>query len=139
MMRIRHEVLPFIGIVAVVSTCMGLLLEHMLLSAFLFLLGTLYLLYFFRDPERIPPPDPSGILAGADGRVMSVTRHDERTYLHADSIRISIFLNVFNVHVNRSPMPGYAKFLGYFPGKKFFAFLYESLQLPGIKSNESHS
>ena len=122
MMHIRREVVPFIGIIAVVSVCTGLVLQQIMAGIILLLIGTLFLLYFFRDPERTPPPDPSGILAGADGRVMSVTRHNENTYLQTDSIRISIFLNLFNVHVNRSPMTGNAKFLGYFPGKKFFAF-----------------
>lgn len=128
-MRIRQEVLPFIGIIAVVSACAGFVLNTPMLGALLFLIGTACLLHFFRDPERTPPPDSSAILAGADGRVMSVTRLAERMYLQTESVRISIFLSLFDVHVNRAPMAGHSMFLGYFPGRRFFAFQEKSSEL----------
>lgn len=128
-MRIRQEVLPFIGIIAAVSACAGLVLNTLMLGALLFLIGTACLLYFFRDPERTPPPDSAAILAGADGRVMSVTRLPERMYLQTESVRISIFLSLFDVHVNRAPMAGHSMFLGYFPGRRFFAFREKSSEL----------
>jgi phosphatidylserine decarboxylase len=128
-MRIRHEVLPFIGINAAVSACVGFVLNAPMLGALLFLMVTANLLYFFRDPERIPPPDSAAILAGADGRVMSVTRLAEGMYLHTECVRISIFLSLFDVHVNRAPMSGHSMFLGYFPGRRFFAFQEKSSEL----------
>jgi phosphatidylserine decarboxylase len=122
MMNIRREVLPCIGIVAAVGACAGILLHALMVGVSLFLSGTACLLFFFRDPERTPPPDTTAILSGADGRVTSVTRLVENRYLNVECVRISVFLSIFDVHVNRSPLSGYAKFIGYFPGKKIFAF-----------------
>ena len=121
-MNIRHEVIPFVGIVVVVGACMGFLLNAIIAGVAFIVLGTACFLYFFRDPERIPPPDTAAILSGADGRVMSVKRLMENMYLNAECIRISVFLSIFDVHVNRAPLSGQATFLGYFPGRRFFAF-----------------
>jgi phosphatidylserine decarboxylase len=122
MMNIRHEVIPFVGIVVVVGACMGFLLNAIIAGVAFIVLGTACLIYFFRDPNRTPPPDIAAILSGADGRVMSIMQLPENTYLNVDCVRISVFLSIFNVHVNRSPLSGQAKFIGYFPGKKVFAF-----------------
>ena len=129
MLHIRREVVPFIGIVAVLSIGIGFFLDATLPAIGFFLLVTAYLLFFFRDPDRIPPQDPVAILSGADGCVLSVTRMTENKYLKTDCVRISVFLSVFDVHVNRAPMPGYAKFLGFFPGKKLAAFREKSSEL----------
>jgi phosphatidylserine decarboxylase len=129
MMNIRHEVIPFIVIVAAVGACAGLLLNALMWGIAFILLGTAYLLYFFRDPDRTPPPDTAAILSGADGRVMSVTRLAENMYLNAECARISVFLSIFDVHVNRSPLSGHSKFIGYFPGKKVFAFREKSSEV----------
>jgi phosphatidylserine decarboxylase len=129
MMNIRHEVIPFIVIVAAVGACAGLLLNALMWGIAFILLGKAYLLYFFRDPDRTPPPDTAAILSGADGRVMSVTRLAENMYLNAECARISVFLSIFDVHVNRSPLSGHSKFIGYFPGKKVFAFREKSSEV----------
>ncbi|NQU08239.1 MAG: phosphatidylserine decarboxylase family protein [Candidatus Abyssubacteria bacterium] len=81
-----------------------------------------YLLFFFRDPDRMPPTDSSLVVSGADGTVASVTEVYEDTYLNTNCVRISIFLSLFDVHVNRAPIGGQATFLGYFHGKRFFTF-----------------
>ena len=128
-MNIRHEVIPFIVIVAAVGACAGLLLNTLMWGVAFILLGTAYLLYFFRDPDRTPPPDTAAILSGADGRVMSVTRLAENMYLNAECVRISVFLSILDVHVNRSPLSGHSKFIGYFPGKKLLAFREKSSEL----------
>jgi phosphatidylserine decarboxylase len=61
---------------------------------------------FFRDPERDVPSDPSAVVASADGKVLSVERmHDER-FGPGEFLRIAVFLSVFDVHVNRSPVAG---------------------------------
>ncbi len=122
MLRIRREVIPFIGIAMALAFGMGSFLNAPLPSMGLFLIGTAYLLFFFRDPERTPPHDPTAILSGADGRILSVTRLMENKYLNTQCVRISIFLSIFDVHVNRAPMSGHSKFVGFFPGKKFAAF-----------------
>lgn len=81
-----------------------------------------YMLYFFRDPPRTPPDDPRLVLAGADGRVMSVTRAVEKDFIKGPAVRISIFLSLFDVHINRAPIAGRVMALGYHPGKRYFTF-----------------
>ena len=83
------------------------------LAAIPILLGAFFL-WFFRDPERQLPSDPSVIVSPADGKVTDVSQ----TLLNGDpSTRISIFLNVFNVHVNRSPISGVITAVNYRRGK----------------------
>lgn len=136
-MSFRSEVMPFIwgallvGLL-VFGVCRGLG-AAVPKSAGWVSLGTLiligYFLYFFRDPERTPPEDASLILAGADGIVARIVEVREEQALKADAIRISIFLTLFDVHVNRAPISGKASFLGYFPGKRFFTFQEKSSEL----------
>jgi len=128
-MKIRHEAIPFVGIVAVVGAGAGLLLNALMWGVAFILLGTACLLYFFRDPDRTPPPDTAAILSGADGRVVSVTRLAENMHLNTECVRISVFLSILDVHVNRSPLSGHSKFIGYFPGKKLLAFREKSSEL----------
>jgi len=65
----------------------------------------LFVLQFFRDPPRRIPAEPLGIVSPADGRVVFVGKTED-PYLNRPAIKISVFMNVFNVHVNRSPMEG---------------------------------
>jgi phosphatidylserine decarboxylase len=60
--------------------------------------------YFFRDPERVIPAAPEGVVAPADGKVVFVDEVQEDRYLQAQAKRVAIFMNVFDVHVNRSPV-----------------------------------
>ena len=61
--------------------------------------------WFFRDPPRTAPADPNAVVSPADGRVVVVERaHDP--YLDREALKISVFMNVFNVHSNRSPVDG---------------------------------
>ena len=87
---------------------------------------SLYMLYFFRDPPRTPPRDAAAVVAAADGVVAKITELKETQYLNAEAVRISIFLSLFDVHVNRAPMSGKSKFLGYFPGRRYFTFTEKS-------------
>jgi phosphatidylserine decarboxylase len=68
-------------------------------------LVALFVLQFFRDPPRKAPEDPSAIVAPADGRIVVVERARD-PYLDRDAIKISVFMNVFNAHSNRSPADG---------------------------------
>lgn len=88
--------------------------------------GAGFMLFFFRDPERIPPTDPAAIVAGADGKIMAVKEMREDNFLKTDVVRISIFLSLFDVHINRAPIGGKITFLQYYPGKKYFTFLEKS-------------
>jgi phosphatidylserine decarboxylase len=112
---------PFIlgGIVAAV---LGLLLWHPL--AWAGLIFALFCLYFFRDPERIPPPRADVFLAPADGLVVSVGPAMPPPELGLGLSlrpRIAIFLSVLDVHVNRSPIAGKVTRIAYHPGKFFSA------------------
>lgn len=73
--------------------------------------------YFFRDPERQGARGNDLVIAPADGRVVMITEVDEPSFLHGRALRISIFMNVFNVHVNRYPVNGTVKYVHYNPGK----------------------
>ena len=77
--------------------------------------------YFFRDPERIPPQGP-GVLAPADGKIISIQTMEENSFLKTECIRVSIFMNIFSVHVNRAPLSGTIVYCQYNPGKFISAF-----------------
>jgi len=73
---------------------------------FIGLLSLAFFGYFFRDPEREVPADPQAIVAPADGKVVVVEEVQEERFLHAPAQRLCIFMNVFDVHVNRAPVAG---------------------------------
>lgn len=76
----------------------------------------LFVLQFFRDPPRNIPQDPNAVLSPADGRIVVVEKaHDP--YANREALKISVFMNVFNVHSNRSPVDGKIEKVQYFPGK----------------------
>jgi len=82
----------------------------------------LFVLQFFRDPPRLAPDAPQAVLSPADGRVVAVERaHD--AYANREALKISVFMNVFNVHSNRSPVDGRVQDIQYFPGRFFNASL----------------
>lgn len=99
-----------IGIIAVI-------LHWNWLGGILIFLG-LFVVFFFRDPERTPPPDPNLIVSPADGRVMGIV---EESFNGRPGHRISVFLSVFNVHVNRSPVGGRITAIEYRTGKFYAA------------------
>jgi phosphatidylserine decarboxylase len=80
-----------------------------------FWLATLFVLQFFRDPARDVPDEPRAVVSPADGRIVMVGRaHDP--YLKREALKISVFMNVFNVHSNRAPVDGVVKERWYYPG-----------------------
>lgn len=74
-------------------------------------------LWFFRDPERSAGGDPSLVVAPADGRVMFVREVEEPRYLQGRAQVISIFLSLFDVHINRSPAAGEVEYKDHVPGR----------------------
>jgi phosphatidylserine decarboxylase len=78
-------------------------------------LAAIFILQFFRDPPREVPDDPRAVLSAADGRVVEVSRAQD-PYVKRDALKVSVFMNVFNVHSNRSPVDGLVKERWYFPG-----------------------
>jgi phosphatidylserine decarboxylase len=87
------------------------------LLAFLLTVIALWVAYFFRDPERTGARGDQYVIAPADGKVVLDTIVEEPAFMGGPSRRISIFMNVFNVHVNRYPVSGTVKYLHYNPGK----------------------
>ena len=79
-------------------------------------LVTLFILQFFRDPPRTIPQDPKAVLSPADGRIVAVERAED-PYLKREALKMSVFMNVFNAHSNRSPVDGEIRNTWYFPGK----------------------
>ena len=83
---------------------------------------TVFVVQFFRDPPRRLPADPLAVVSPADGRVVALGRAQD-PYGQRDALRISVFMNVFNVHSNRSPVDGEIVGVSYFPGRFFHADL----------------
>jgi phosphatidylserine decarboxylase len=84
---------------------------------FLPILAAAYVLYFFRDPFRFISTDPLDIVSPADGKVISVIEEEERWFSKEKRKRVAIFLSVFDVHVNRSPVDAEVKQIIYEKGK----------------------
>jgi phosphatidylserine decarboxylase len=120
------------GIMVIIVT--GIILLVFLLITYLFpylffriitvLLGIIFIFnfFFFRDPERKIPKGNDLILSPADGTVIKITEIEEPYYFKSKVKRISIFLSVFNVHVNRIPVTGEVEIVKYNPGKFLVAF-----------------
>jgi len=84
---------------------------------------TLFICYFFRDPDRVIPRKDGAVVSPADGRVISVLTTVNERFFDGPCLKISIFMSVFNVHVNRIPCKGEATNIVYHPGKFFSANL----------------
>jgi phosphatidylserine decarboxylase len=78
---------------------------------------------FFRDPDRIIPADPGVLVSPADGKIIATGLVDSSPYFDGPAMKISIFMSVFNVHVNRIPFNGQVKDISYYPGRFFSANL----------------
>lgn len=110
---IAREGWPFLAI-----TFAAALLASQFLSAWSipFWIIALFVLQFFRDPARVIPIDPKAVLSPADGRIVVVEKTMD-PYANREALKISVFMNVFNVHSNRSPVDGKIEKVEYFPGK----------------------
>lgn len=86
-------------------------------GAILFFLATLFSLYFFRDPVRYAPESPGDIVSPADGKIIKIGPAPDPFDPSITRTRICVFMNVFNVHVNRTPVDGVVEALRYHPGK----------------------
>lgn len=86
------------------------------IPALLFWLLTLFSLNFFRDPQRVGPHEPDVAASPADGRIAAIAMRPN-PFGEGESLRVSVFMNVFNVHVNRAPVACKVKNIRYIPGK----------------------
>jgi phosphatidylserine decarboxylase len=116
---IAREGWPYLGIAGGVALLVMLLAGWWSLP---FWIGALFVLQFFRDPPREIPADPALVTSPADGRVIVVGKAMD-PYLQREALKVSVFMNVFNVHSNRAPVAGEVKERWYFPGRFFNAAL----------------
>ncbi len=99
------------------------------ISAFL----SMFVAYFFRDPERAIPQEPGLIVSPADGKVIEIAE-EENKYMEGRARRVSIFLSVFNVHINRMPADGKAEMVKYYKGE----FLAAWDEKASLKNEQTH-
>ena len=85
--------------------------------------ATFFICYFFRDPDRVVPNYTGCVVSPADGKVISAGLVDNSRFYEGSCIKVSIFMSIFNVHVNRVPHEGQVKKIHYYPGKFFSANL----------------
>jgi phosphatidylserine decarboxylase len=121
-----REGLLFIAIAAVIAAgAFGFAVTRrswgLWLAAFVLLLLALWVAYFFRDPERTGERGQSLVVSPADGKLIMITEVDEPSFMNGRATRLSIFMNVFNVHVNRYPIDGVVEYVHYNRGKFFNA------------------
>jgi phosphatidylserine decarboxylase len=114
------EGLPFIGLTALLTLVFALL-EWSIPALIAFVL-LFFVMNFFRDPERVTPQEKGVAVSPADGKVVKIeTMRDPFT--NRNCTTICVFMNVFNVHVNRAPVSGTVDAIRYYPGKFFNASL----------------
>ena len=121
-MSFAREGLVFIAIAALIAAgTYALALNRrswpLWLLAFLLTIVALWVAYFFRDPERTGERGEQVVIAPADGKVVLISDVDEPAFMGGRAHRISIFMNVFNVHVNRYPVSGTVRYVQYNAGK----------------------
>lgn len=119
-MPIVKEGYPFIGAALVLAVITYFLTD--IYIAIVPVVLAIYFAYFFRNPNRVTPKDDSLLYSPADGTVMGVTEFFDDEYLHEEAYKVTIFLSVFNVHVNRSPAAGEIKYQRYTVGNYLPAF-----------------
>ena len=115
--KIHKEGYKFIAI-SIIATFISLLLSKTL--GLILILITIWVYYFFRDPERFPINDNNYLVSPADGLITNVSEQTGPMELNLENIsftKVSIFMNVFNCHVNRTPVAGIIKQIYYKPGK----------------------
>jgi phosphatidylserine decarboxylase len=128
----------FIGAAAIVAitafaTAFTMRSWALWLVAFCLAMLALWVPYFFRDPERAGDRGENVVVAPADGRLQGIAEVDEPTFVHGRAIRLSIFMNVFDVHVNRYPISGTVVYRHYNPGK----FLNAAMEKASLENEQS--
>jgi phosphatidylserine decarboxylase len=110
---IAREGWPFLGIAVVIAALATYFCGYWSIPLWII---AVFVLQFFRDPARTIPQNPNAILSPADGRIVVVEKTQD-PYAGREALKISVFMNVFNVHSNRAPVDGKIENVQYFPGK----------------------
>ena len=137
-MNFAREGYPFIGIATVLAVAaFALALARrswsLWLLAIVITILALWVAYFFRDPERSGERGTHIVVAPADGKLIMITEVDEPAFVGGKATRLSIFMNVFNVHVNRYPVDGTVEYVHYNSGK----FLNAAAEKSSIENEQS--
>ena len=137
-MNFAREGYPFIGIatlLAVAAFALALMRRSwsLWLLAVIITILALWVAYFFRDPERSGERGPNIVVAPADGKLIMITEVDEPAFIGGRATRLSIFMNVFNVHVNRYPVDGTVSYVHYNKGK----FLNAAAEKSSLENEQS--
>ena len=111
---IAREGWPFLGIAAAAAALTGVLAGWW--WSLPLWLAALFVLQFFRDPPRDVPDDARAVVSPADGRIVAVEKARD-PWLERDALKISVFMNVFNVHSNRAPVDGTVRQIWYHAGR----------------------
>jgi phosphatidylserine decarboxylase len=127
---VAREGWPFLAIAAAVSLLVTYFWGWWSVPLWL---ASAFILQFFRDPPREVPDDPTAVVSPADGRVVEVSRSED-PYLRREALKVSVFMNVFNVHSNRAPADGVVKERWYVGG----AFVNAALDKASL-SNERNA
>jgi phosphatidylserine decarboxylase len=117
---LAREGWPFIGLA--LSLLILSILFCPILVVILFLMITIFVVQFFRDPTRSANTNPNEVTSAADGRVIAIEKTRD-PFNNRDSLKISVFMNVFNVHSNKAPISGKVTQKIYKPGSFFNAAL----------------
>jgi phosphatidylserine decarboxylase len=125
--REGYSIIGVVVFIAVLLVAIAFMLPGALRPVLIVLATVLvgFTLYFFRDPQRIPPDEAAEgllILAPADGKVVQIIEVEEPLYLKGPARQISIFLSPLNVHVNRVPANGKIEYVNYFKGEYLVAW-----------------
>jgi len=116
---VAKEGYPFIFAMGF-AALLAAILNSVLASGF-FLAATFFCLFFFRDPSRVVPLDDDALVSPADGKVILIEKVFDERFVKDHVYKVSIFMNVFNVHVNRVPFPGRVVGIRYSPGNFYAA------------------
>ena len=116
---VAREGYPFIAFAALATVVTAILGYDLIALSTLFL--TAFIIYFFRDPERISPEEDDVIVSPADGKIILIEEVFDERFVKEHAYKISIFMNIFNVHVNRAPFPGAVMQIQYSPGAFYSA------------------
>ncbi|MGA7877597.1 MAG: phosphatidylserine decarboxylase family protein [Desulfoferrobacter sp.] len=116
-----REGIPYVAAAAFVTVITAILGQSIL--AWLFMLVTLFIGHFFRDPQRVLPTGDRDVVAPADGKIVAIEEVHEGRFINKHALKISIFLSVFDVHINRIPYSGVVQDTCYQKGKYLAANL----------------
>ncbi len=116
---VAREGYPFIIFIAFATFIFALLKYDLIALITLFLTG--FTFYFFRDPERISPDDEDVVVAPADGKIILVEKIFDDRFVNEHVYKVSIFMSIFDVHVNRVPFAGEVEKIQYSPGSFYAA------------------